>query len=79
MLSTFDWTLLETRMKLSRLLLLFKLLKHLVYVPENRLPVFSPSEITRASHSIQQSDHLQERIFTLPLYSHEYVLIYMYK
>ena len=75
MLSTFDWTLLETRMKLSRLLLLFKLLKHLVYVPENRLP----SEITRASHSIQQSDHLQERIFTLPLYSHEYVLIYMYK
>ena len=53
MLSKLNWISLETRRKQSHLLLLFKLLNHLVYIPKNLLPVYSPSGITRASYSIQ--------------------------
>ena len=48
MLSTLNCTSLETRRRQSCLLLPFKLLKQLVYVPENCLPAHS-----RASHFIQ--------------------------
>ena len=51
MLSKLNWCPLETRRKQSHLLLLFKLLNHFVH--KNLLPVYSPSGITRASHSIQ--------------------------
>ena len=50
MLGKLNWCPLEIRRKQSRLLLLFN---HLVHIPENLLPVCSPSGITRASHSIQ--------------------------
>ena len=53
MLGKLNWCPLEIRRKQSCLLLLFKLLNQFVYIPENLLPVYSPSGITRASHSIQ--------------------------
>ena len=52
MLSELNWCLLETRRKQSHLLLTL-LFNHFVYIPENLLPVYSPSGITRVSHSIQ--------------------------
>ena len=51
MLQTLNWPSLEKRRKRSRLILLFKLLNNMIYIPTEYLPVPSPLTNTRSNHN----------------------------
>ena len=51
MLQTLNWPSLEKRRKQSRLILLFKLLNNMIYIPTEYLPVPSPLTNTRSNHN----------------------------
>ena len=51
MLLTLNWLSLEKRRKQSRLILLFKLLNKMIYIPTEYLPIPSPLTNTRSNHN----------------------------
>jgi len=61
MLHYLQWPTLEHRRKTARLILLFKIMKNLLIVPDRCLPVKAPVESTRAHHSLKLA-HLQCRL-----------------
>ena len=53
MLVELKWPTLEDRRKQARLMLLFKFVNKLIYVPNQYLPVLSPATSTRAKPSLE--------------------------
>ena len=53
MLVELKWPTLEDRRKQARLMLLFKFVNKLIYVPNQYLPVLSPATSTRANHPLK--------------------------
>ena len=61
MLANLKWPSLENRWKISRLILLFKIVRKLLIVPNHCLPTSAPLESTRANHMLKLA-HIQSRI-----------------
>ena len=61
MLTYLKWPSLEDQRKISRLFLLFKIVRKLFIVPDCCLPASAPLESTRAQHSLKLA-HIQSRI-----------------
>jgi len=61
MLHYLQWPTLEYQRKTARLMLLFKIMKKLLIVPDHCLPIKAPVESTRAHHSLKLA-HLQCRL-----------------
>ena len=61
MLHYLKWPTLEHRRKTARLILLFKIMKKLLIVPDRCIPTKTPLESTRAHHSFKLA-HLQCRL-----------------
>ena len=53
MLLTLKWPSLEERRKQSRLMLMFKFINKLIYIPSQYLPVLSPATYTRSNHPLK--------------------------
>ena len=60
MLTYLKWPSLEDRRKISRFVLLFKIVRKLLIIPDRCLPAFAPLECTRAQHSLKLA-HIQSR------------------
>ena len=61
MLTYLKWPSLEDRRQVSRLVLLFKIVRKLFIVPDRCLPASAPLESTRSHHSLKLA-HIQSRI-----------------
>ena len=62
-LKELNWTSLQERRKQSRLILMYKIVNHLLIVPDRCLPTPSPFTRTHAHHS-QKFLHLQSTVET---------------
>ena len=61
MLDELHWPTLQNRRKAARLILMFKIMRNLVAVPERCLPQLSSVPSTRAHHSLKLA-HIQSTV-----------------